>query len=297
MKNAVNNCSCPESDADALMTINDSKNLSNIVIVGKRNSGKFSIIKDFIIDEKKNDDNAYEVKNCMICVPIKIIRIEDKKAEEYVKKFDNSEILILTVDVSEEFDDSYIYLLKTIIQNAQAKPEIHVFLHKSDLQKNEVMKYQNEIDDIIPNCNFHITSINDCTSSLALSFIIEGIIPKISNIKTYMKQFITSLSIISCLLIEVKTKLIIASSGDKLDADSYFLLSKGVEMFHSVRDVYECRCPSSNLSLFVNEKYHHIFLVTPDMVLVCISNYKIPITIAKNNLVVLLKAITHVYHS
>eukprot|EP01035_Chromulina_nebulosa_P017391 gene17391-22940_t len=192
---------------------------------------------DFGGDLNLYNDIIYDNKN----IPISTI-------------FKNCSTLIYVIDAHEaDYEDALPKLVDTITFAYNINKNIHfeVFLHKldgdfmSEETKNERQQgIQNYVSSEFAESNgevlvsYHLTSIYDHSSSEAFSKVIQKLVPQLPTLNNLLDILISSCNIDKSFLIDVVTKLYIATDSNPVDVHKYELCSDLVDVIIDVSYIY-----------------------------------------------------------
>ena len=168
--------------------------------------------------------------------------------------FKNCDTLVYVIDVQEEeYDHALPQLVETIATAHSYNPSIHfeVFLHKVDgdfmseetksERQTDIQHYvSSELSDISNNVllSFYLTSIYDHSALEAFSKVVQKLVPQLPTLNNLLDILIASSNISKSYLVDVVTKLYIATDSDPGDGATYELCSDLVDVVIDVSYIY-----------------------------------------------------------
>lgn len=180
-------------------------------------------------------------------------------------------------------------------------PAIHIFLNKTDIlnsytSENVLSSQSQQIQNILPDSKIHRTSINNGTALFEISLCIESIIPKQKEIKEAMQQFASSLELSNIFLIDLQSSAFMLSSGDsRITPEQFLMCQDGVKMFVNLANIMDSRSAQPIASVELKDgTFLHFFWSTYDVILVGISDKRVPSATSKNNVIALLHSIRNI---
>lgn len=282
--------------------------VGSIVFIGSQGAGKHSILGQLIERFKPIPGSSYveedvnaELRNVIFKIPIISCPTNFSELQNVQTIFENCQIIILIIDCTKELPIDLISSVNSTREQLDPKPAIHVFLNKTDLldsytSRNILSSHSQKILDIISDAIFHSTSINDGTALLEISLCIESILPKKDELRATMEQFQKSLELSNVFLIDLQSSAFMISSGESAIKPNQFLMCKdGVEMFVNLTNVMDSKSaqPISSVELKYGT-FIHFFWSAYDVILVGISDKRIPSATSKNNVIALLNSIRNI---
>lgn len=279
--------------------------VGSIVFIGSQGCGKHSILGQLIERFKPIPGSSYveedvnaELRNVIFKIPIVSCPTNFSELQNTQAIFENCQIIILIIDCTKELPTDLVLSVKTIREQLDPEPTIYVFLNKSDLldsytSENVLSSQSQQIKDIIPDSIIRSTSINNGTALFEISLCIESILPKNVELKATMKQFALSLELSNVFLIDLQSSAFMISSSDSTISSDQFLMCKdGVEMFVNLTNVMDSKGAQPIASVELKDgTFIHFFWSTYDVILVGISDKRVPSATSKNNVIALLNSI------
>lgn len=176
------------------------------------------------------------------------------KAIPIERVFRGCSTLVYVIDAQEnDFDDSLPKLAETIIAAYNINPNIHfeVFLHKVDgdlmpeESKSEKQQLiQNFVASELSDTNkeilvsYHLTSIYDHSALEAFSKVVQKLVNQLPILNSLLDRFIDSSAVDKSYLLDVFTKLYIATDSNPVDSRTYELCADLVELVIDVSCIY-----------------------------------------------------------
>jgi Ras-related GTP-binding protein C/D len=168
--------------------------------------------------------------------------------------FKNCGTLVYVIDAQEEdYEDSLPKLVETISVANQINPKIHfeVFLHKvdSDFMSEETKaERQQDIQHYVSSelsetngdvlVSYYLTSIYDHSALEAFSKVVQKLVPQLPTLNNLLDILISSCNIDKSYLVDVVTKLYIATDSNPVDVHTYELCSDLVDVVIDVSYIY-----------------------------------------------------------
>lgn len=169
--------------------------------------------------------------------------------------------LIYVIDAQEEdYEDALPKLVETISAAYSINPGIHfeVFLHKVDgdfmseetkaerqqgIQHYVSSELQESNGDVL--VSYYLTSIYDHSALEALSKVVQKLVPQLPTLNNLLDIMISSCNIDKSYLVDVVTKLYIATDSNPVDVHTYELCSDLVDVVIDVSCIYGVNVKSS----------------------------------------------------
>jgi Ras-related GTP-binding protein C/D len=166
----------------------------------------------------------------------------------------NCNTLIYVIDAQEEdYEDALPKLVETISAAHHINPGIHfeVFLHKVDgdfmseetkaerqqgIQHYVSSELQESNGDVL--VSYYLTSIYDHSALEALSKVVQKLVPQLPTLNNLLDIMISSCNIDKSYLVDVVTKLYIATDSNPVDVHTYELCSDLVDVVIDVSCIY-----------------------------------------------------------
>lgn len=162
--------------------------------------------------------------------------------------------LIYVIDAHEEdYEDSLPKLVETIDFAYRINPSIHfeVFLHKVDAdvmpeeikaeRQQGIQNYvSTELSDVHADVlvSYYLTSIYDHSALEAFSKVVQKLVLQLPILNTLLDKLVESCIIDKCYLLDVFTKLYIASDSNPVDGPTYELCADLVDVVIDVSCIY-----------------------------------------------------------
>lgn len=162
--------------------------------------------------------------------------------------------MVYVIDAQEEdYEDALPKLVETISTAHSLNPNIHfeVFLHKVDgdfMSEETKAERQQDIqhyvsseladtnDDVL--VSYYLTSIYDHSALEAFSKVVQKLVAQLPTLNNLLDMLISSCSLEKSYLIDVVTKLYIATDSNPVDAHTYELCSDLVDVVIDVSYIY-----------------------------------------------------------
>eukprot|EP00605_Chrysophyceae_sp_TOSAG23-4_P002401 GSChrysophyteH1.ASY1.ANO1.2659.1 assembled CDS len=219
---------------------------TRIVFMGPRRSGKSSIERtwDFGGDLSLYDRVSYG---------------DGQMSPEEIFRLCNT--LVYVIDAQEEdYEDALPKLVETISAAHHVNPNIHfeVFLHKVDgdfmseetkAERQQGIQYyvSGELaetnGDVL--VSYYLTSIYDHSALEALSKVVQKLVPQLPTLNTLLDILIASCNIDKSYLVDVVTKLYVATDSNPVDVHTYELCSDLVDVVVDVSYIYGLKMTES----------------------------------------------------
>jgi Ras-related GTP-binding protein C/D len=247
-----------------------------IIFVGPRRSGKSSIERvvfhkmsphETLFLESTHDVDVHSVSNN------ELIRFQtwdfggDLMFNNDVKYQDRSisvesilkniNTLVYVIDAQEDdYEDALPKLVETISTAYQINPNIHfeVFLHKVDgdfMSEETKTERQQGIQQYVSTevkdedgrkmdilVSYYLTSIYDHSALEALSKVVQKLVPQLPTLNNLLDILIASCNIDKSYLVDVVTKLYIATDSNPVDVHTYELCSDLIDVVIDVSCIY-----------------------------------------------------------
>ena len=168
--------------------------------------------------------------------------------------FSNCSSLIYVIDAQEE---DYFHALPNLVETISAahriNPQIHfeVFLHKVDgdfMSEETKAERQQHIQHYVSTelaetngdvlVSYYLTSIYDHSALEAFSKVVQKLIPQLPTLNNLLDILIASCNIDKSYLVDVVTKLYIATDSNPVDVHTYELCSDLVDVVIDVSYIY-----------------------------------------------------------
>lgn len=186
--------------------------------------------------------------------------------------FRNCSTLVYVIDAQEDdYEDALPKLVETIAAAHKSNPKIHfeVFLHKidgdfmSEETKSERQQgIQNYVSSELTETNgdvlvsYYLTSIYDHSALEAFSKVVQKLIPQLPTLNNLLDILLASCNIDKSYLVDVLTKLYIATDSNPVDVHTYELCSDLVDVVMDVSNIYGTSAiPDGTGSLHTTDPY------------------------------------------
>ncbi|KAM3140160.1 hypothetical protein pb186bvf_007713 [Paramecium bursaria] len=240
--------------------------MTDICMFGLPKAGKTSIIKVIFQKLQINQTSALESTKIQMGSFIKF-NIYDFSGEYDLSdpsppdltQLEQCGSMIFVIDGSiEPYHDSAIMfrkavqLLKNKLQTCNCN-YFHIFIHKTDLQKNENFVGNNDILQRVRNnineelgasqmknlsIDYHLTNIIEPGLYEHFSKVIQKIIPYSLPIQSLLDALNTACKIEKSFLFEITSKLYIASDSSPIDTENFQLCSEMIDVFIDITTIY-----------------------------------------------------------
>ncbi|OHS98519.1 hypothetical protein TRFO_35050 [Tritrichomonas foetus] len=279
--------------------------VGSIVFIGAQGSGKYAILGQLTEKFRHTpgtphieEDVKSEIRNVIFKVPIVACPPNFSASSNPLSIFEKCQTIILIIDSTAEAPMELILSINNIKESLVPQPDVHVFLHKTDLldafnAENTLSSLKENVLEYIPDAKIHHTSINNGTALFEVSQCIERIIPKRKELKAAMLQFSRSLELSNAFLVDLQSRSFLLSSGDsRIDGDQFLMVQDGVEMFVGIATMMDAKSAQPIMSVELKDgTFLHFFWSTYDVILAGISDHRSPPATAKNNVLALLHSI------
>lgn len=246
------------------MAAGSSENKPRILLMGKKKSGKSSIQKVVFHKMSPNETLFLEstsklVKNDISNSSFVQFQVWDFPGQlDFIDNtFDSSAIfggngaLVFVIDAQDDSEEALAKLHRTIKHAHHVNPKMsfEVFIHKCDGLSNDaklevqrdLQKLANEelkADNLDVNVSWHTTSIYDHTIFEAFSKVIQKLIPQLPTLENLLDSFVASCMIEKAFLVDVVSKIYIATDSAPVDMQTYELCSDMIDVVIDVSCIY-----------------------------------------------------------
>ena len=168
--------------------------------------------------------------------------------------FKNCSTLVYVIDAQEgDYEDALPKLVETISTAHHINPAIHfeVFLHKVDgdfMSEETKAERQQQIQHYVSTelsetngdvlVSYYLTSIYDHSALEAFSKVVQKLVPQLPTLNNLLDILIASCNIDKSYLVDVVTKLYIATDSNPVDVHTYELCSDLVDVVIDVSYIY-----------------------------------------------------------
>lgn len=173
--------------------------------------------------------------------------------------FKNCSTLVYVIDAQEgDYEDALPKLVETISLAHHINPAIHfeVFLHKVDgdfMSEETKAERQQQIQHYISTelgetngdvlVSYYLTSIYDHSALEAFSKVVQKLVPQLPTLNSLLDILIASCNVDKSYLVDVVTKLYIATDSNPVDVHTYELCSDLVDVVIDVSYIYGVKQP------------------------------------------------------
>ena len=290
--------------ANSMVTFSSVTNLGSIVFTGDKECGKYSILGQ-IFDKfrtspgskEEQESKNIELRNVMFRFPIVYTSENPEQLQKCQEYFDGCQAIVYIIDLTKELNSQAANEIQFIRNSLLKQPFLHVFLHKKDILLAEnteeycdqkIKDCKQTFQNIFKNPIFHETSLTDGSTLIALSKVMESVIPQNKQMHDAMDQFAKSLELSNCFLVDLQTRSVFLSGGEEPEPETLSLCQSGTEMFVSLATMMDAKTAQSVSTIELGEQFYTFFWSAFDVILVAVSNKKLPIATSKNNVMVLL---------
>jgi Ras-related GTP-binding protein C/D len=165
--------------------------------------------------------------------------------------FGGNGALVFVIDAQDDADEALLKLHRTIKHAHKINPTMsfEVFIHKCDGLSNDVkLEIQRDLqkraiedlraDGLDVNLCWHTTSIYDHTIFEAFSKVIQKLIPQLPTLESLLDSFAASCMIDKAFLVDVVSKIYIATDRAPVDMQTYELCSDMIDVVIDVSCIY-----------------------------------------------------------
>jgi Ras-related GTP-binding protein C/D len=263
-----------EFHGEGITTLNDELR-PRILLLGMRRTGKSSIQK--VVFHKMSPNETYYleptmkiVKNDISNSPFVNFQIWDFPGDI---DFDDASLgseaifkqcgaLIFVIDAQDEYSEAVSQLLTIVHKAYHINPKIkfEVFIHKVDgLSDDAKIETQRDIqqratDELMESrieaihLSFSLTSIYDHSIYEAFSKVVQKLIPQLPTLENLLDILISNSQMEKAFLIDVVSKIYIATDSSPVDMQRYELCSDMIDVVIDVSCIYGMREEGENLT-------------------------------------------------
>lgn len=241
------------------------ENKPRILLMGLRRSGKSSIQKVVFHKMSPNETLFLEstskiVKNDIANSSFVQFQIWDfpGQLDFFDPTFDAETIfggcgaLIFIIDAQDEYKEALNKLHQTVTKAYQVNPNItfEVFIHKVDglsddhkieAQRDIQQRAQDDLEDAQLkriHLSFYLTSIYDHSIFEAFSKVIQKLVPQLPTLENLLDILISNCRIEKAFLIDVVSKIYVATDSSPVDMQTYELCSDMIDVVVDVSCIY-----------------------------------------------------------
>eukprot|EP01103_Thecamoeba_quadrilineata_P004238 TRINITY_DN13945_c0_g1_i1.p1 TRINITY_DN13945_c0_g1~~TRINITY_DN13945_c0_g1_i1.p1 ORF type:complete len:354 (+),score=50.28 TRINITY_DN13945_c0_g1_i1:25-1062(+) len=169
--------------------------------------------------------------------------------------FSSCGALVFIVDAQDDFSEALQRLQQTVVKAYRVNPSMtfEAFIHKvdglTDDNKIEVQReiqqqtadalYEAKLENI--HLSFHLTSIYDHTIFEAFSKVIQKLIPQLPTLEHLLDILIAKSCIEKAFLIDVVSKIYVATDSSPVDMQTYELCSDMIDVVIDISCIYGMR--------------------------------------------------------
>ncbi|EAL65174.1 Ras-related GTP-binding protein [Dictyostelium discoideum AX4] len=267
------------------------ENKPKIFLMGLKRSGKSSIQKVVFHKMLPNETLFLEstskvVKNDISNSSFVQFQIWDFPGQldffdpsfDYEYILNNCGAIVFVIDAQDEIIEALQKLHQTIAKVYQINPNIHfeVFIHKSDglsddhkidRQRDIQQKTTEELADANINVHpsFYVTSIYDHSIFEAFSKVIQKLIPQLPTLENLLDVFISRSRIEKAFLVDVVSKIYVATDNSPVDMQTYELCSDMIDVVIDVSCIYGLKEEEEGLGY--DQESHSVIKLNNGMVL------------------------------
>jgi len=254
------------SNADGV-TLTMDENRTKILLTGQRRAGKSSIQRVVFHKMSPNETLFLEPTNAILRDDISNSSFVQFQIWDFPGDFEFDDrnydpdhifkgcgALIYVVDAQDDYQDSLSKLHTTVARALHVNPHtrIEVFIHKvdglSDEQKLEAQRniYQQVHEELSQSklagedihLNFYLTSIFDHSIFEAFSKVVQQLIPQLGTLERLLDLMISNCRMEKAFLIDVVSKIYIATDISPVDMQIYELCSDMIDVVIDVSCIY-----------------------------------------------------------
>lgn len=241
------------------------ENKPRILLMGLRRSGKSSIQKVVFHKMSPNETLFLEstskiVKNDISNSSFVQFQIWDfpGQLDFFDPAFDSEMIfggcgaLVFVIDAQDDFTEALNKLHMTVVKASKVNPNItfEVFIHKVDgLSDDHKIESQRDIQQLALDelndaglsdihLSFYLTSIYDHSIFEAFSKVIQKLIPQLPTLENLLDILISNSRIEKAFLVDVVSKIYIATDSSPVDMQTYELCSDMIDVVIDISCIY-----------------------------------------------------------
>ncbi|KYQ89539.1 Ras-related GTP-binding protein [Tieghemostelium lacteum] len=268
------------------------ENKPKIFLMGLKRSGKSSIQKVVFHKMLPNETLFLEstskvVKNDISNSSFVQFQIWDFPGQidffdptfDYDFILNNCGAIVFVIDAQDEITEALQKLHQTIVKVYQINPAIHfeVFIHKSDglsddhkieRQRDIQQKVNEDLTDaslLSVHPSFYVTSIYDHSIFEAFSKVIQKLIPQLPTLENLLDAFISRSRIEKAFLVDVVSKIYVATDNSPVDMQTYELCSDMIDVVIDVSCIYGLKEDEEGLGY--DQESHSVIKLNNGMVL------------------------------
>eukprot|EP01101_Sappina_pedata_P000975 TRINITY_DN11105_c0_g1_i1.p1 TRINITY_DN11105_c0_g1~~TRINITY_DN11105_c0_g1_i1.p1 ORF type:complete len:365 (-),score=161.85 TRINITY_DN11105_c0_g1_i1:101-1135(-) len=188
--------------------------------------------------------------------------------------------LVFIIDAQDDYTEAMSRLYQTVIKASKVNPNINfeVFIHKVDILTDEnKMEIHRDIstqanEALIQHggnnnfrLSFYLTSIYDHSIFEAFSKVIQKLVPQLPALEHLLDILISSCRIEKAFLIDVVSKIYVATDSSPVDMQTYELCSDMIDVVIDISCIYGLKGEAEGLAY--DEKSHSMIKLSNGMVL------------------------------
>eukprot|EP01100_Stratorugosa_tubuloviscum_P001513 TRINITY_DN1335_c0_g2_i1.p1 TRINITY_DN1335_c0_g2~~TRINITY_DN1335_c0_g2_i1.p1 ORF type:complete len:362 (+),score=124.05 TRINITY_DN1335_c0_g2_i1:58-1086(+) len=250
------------------------ENKPRILLMGLRRSGKSSIQKVVFNKMSPNETIFLEstnkiAKNDVSNNSFIQFQVWDFPGQldpfdsnfDYESMFSNCGSIVFIIDAQDEYPEALSKMSSTIkrVYQIQSSVKFEVFVHKVDgLSDEQKISAQREIQEQAYEdlqvaklkeieLRFHLTSIYDHSIFEAFSKVVQSLVPQLPTLENLLNIFISNCRIEKAFLIDVVSKIYIATDFAAVDMQTYELCSDMIDIVIDISCIYGMKNESEPL--------------------------------------------------
>jgi signal recognition particle receptor subunit beta len=286
----------------------NSMELGSIVFIGFPGSGKVTLLSQLNEKFRPRPGSAHiepgitrgEIRNVIFRMPI-IDCPSQFNVYKPLSIFESCKVIIVVIDATSELPEELLLNVGEIRDSLNPPPEIHVFLNKVDLldsvrSESILSSLKKCIREKINGSVLDETSINNGTALYQVGLCIGSLLPRKTELKDLLNQFVKSLGLSHSFLIDLQSRVVFLESDvEPVDIESFLITQDGVEMFVGISTMMDARSAQAVASVELKDgRFFHFFWSAYDVILAGIADHRVPSATAKNNVIALLHSIKRV---
>lgn len=293
-------------EATSMVTFNNTTNLGSIVLVGPKDSGKYSVFGQIFekfrrapgLSKEKHESKRMEIRNAMFRFPIQYTAQAPFDLQQHPEYFEGCKTIVYVVNAIKPVDTESANSIQFIRNSMLEKSTVHVLINKVDLLDDNsnvtIQKIKDLLNPIFRDATFHCASLMHGSTINAIAQILQSVVINNSKMIESMNRFARSLELKNVFLIDLQTKLPFLIGGDEATTETYVMIQHATEMFVSMATMMDAKSAQSTMSVEIGNVYYHLFWSAFDVILVGISDKHIPTATSKNNVLALLNTLRRI---
>jgi len=241
------------------------ENKPRILLLGLKRSGKSSIQKVVFHKMSPNETLFLESTNKITKSDISNSSFVQCQLWDFPGQIDFSDgsldadsifvgcgALVFVIDAQDEYTEALNKLHATVTKAYKVNPNItfEVFIHKADglSDENKIEKQrdiQHQVMELLQteqgehiHLSFYLTSIYDHSVFEAFSKVIQKLIPQLPTLENLLDILISSCRMDKAFLIDVVSKIYVATDSNPVDMQTYELCSDMIDVVVDVSSIY-----------------------------------------------------------